>query len=214
MYKYLLIDSEYCSMGRWISVIVGNALGLKLYEGKDLIKLANEKWLDEEYLKDFDTRLTTMTLDDVKQSPEVKKVHQTLIKAINKAVELGPCIIHERGASEILKDRNDCLRVLLYNTSVEHKIPRAIADKTYSLEDLTNQEIRDFMVKEDYKRSVYHDAVCTTKWGQKESYDICLDSDLLGREKCAEILIEAMGDVKLDLDECAKIIKDSFTRTK
>lgn len=214
MYKYMLIDSEYCSMGRWISVIVGNALNLKLYEGSDLIALVNEEWLTEEYLKDFDTRLTSMSLEEVKKSDEMKKIHQALSGAITKAVNQGPCIIHERGASEILKNRDDCLKVLLYNTSVEHKIPRARLDKTYPLEDLSDEEIKDFMVKEDNKRKVYHDAVCSTKWGQKESYDICLDSDLLGREKCAEILIEAMTDVKLDLDECAKIIKDAFTRTK
>ena len=29
MKKYILMDSEYCSMGRWISVIVGKKLGMK-----------------------------------------------------------------------------------------------------------------------------------------------------------------------------------------
>ena len=51
MKKYILMDSEYCSMGRWISVIVGKKLGMKLYEGKDLVKLADEEWLTEDYLK-------------------------------------------------------------------------------------------------------------------------------------------------------------------
>ena len=33
MKKYIVMDSEYCSMGRWISVIAGKKLGMKLYEG-------------------------------------------------------------------------------------------------------------------------------------------------------------------------------------
>ena len=51
-------------------------------------------------------------------------------------------------------------------------------------------------------------------WGEKQSYDICLDSDLLSREKCAEILIEAASDCKLDLEECAQIIKSYFDWTR
>ena len=66
MKKYILMDSEYCSMGRWISVIVGKKLGMKLYEGKDLVKLADEEWLTEDYLKDFDNRIADMSLEEVK----------------------------------------------------------------------------------------------------------------------------------------------------
>ncbi|MFR7589997.1 MAG: AAA family ATPase [Longibaculum sp.] len=209
MYQCVVMDSEYCSMGRWISVIVANAMGMSLYEGKDLLQFVDEDWLDEDYLKAFDERLMHMTLTEVKQSKEMKKVHQALSKAMRKAVEKGPCIIHERGAGEVLKDYH-CLKVLLYNSNIEHRIPLAIADKTYDLKELSHDQLVNFIKHEDYKRQVYHDAICTKKWGEKESYDICLDSAVLSREKCAEILIEALDDVKLNLDECAQIIKQSF----
>lgn len=214
MKKYIVMDSEYCSMGRWISVIAGDKLGMKLYEGKDLVALADEDWLTEEYLRDFDERIADMSLEDVKASGEIKKVHQALSKAILKAVNNGPCIIHERAAADLLEGKEDCLKVLLYNTSMEHRIPRAIADKTYDLENLTHDELVAFIHREDHKRKVYRDAVSIHPWGKKESYDICLDSDVLSREKCAEILIEAASECQLDLDKCAKIIKDSFTWTR
>lgn len=214
MKKYILMDSEYCSMGRWISVIVGKKLGMKLYEGKDLVKLADEEWLTEDYLKDFDNRIADMSLEEVKESDEIKKVHQALSKAILKAVENGPCIIHERAAGDVLEGHADCLKVLLYNTSMEHRIPRAIADKTYDLEGLEHDELVNFIHREDHKRKVYRDAVSHHLWGEKESYDICLDSDVLSREKCAEILIEAASDCNLDLEECAQIIRSSFNWTK
>ena len=214
MKKYIVMDSEYCSMGRWISVIVGEKLGMKLYEGKDLVALSDEDWLTEQYLKDFDERIADMSLEEVKKSDEIKKVHQALSKAILKAVELGPCIIHERVAGDVLEGKVDCLKVLLYNTSMEHRIPRAIADKTYDLENMQHDELITFINREDHKRKVYRDALSDHSWGQKESYDICLDSDVLSREKCAEILIEAASDCQLDLDKCAKIIKDSFDWTR
>ena len=214
MKKYIVMDSEYCSMGRWISVIVGEKLKMKLYEGKDLVALADEDWLTEEYLKDFDDRIADMSEEEVKNSDEIKKVHQALSKAILKAIENGPCIIHERVAGDILEGKVDCLKVLLYNTSMEHRIPRAIADKTYDLSNLNHDELVKFINREDRKRKVYRDALSVHQWGKKESYDICLDSDVLSREKCAEVLIEAASDCKLNLDKCAKIIKSSFDWTK
>ncbi len=211
MKKMIVMDSEYCSMGRWISVIAGHHLKMKLYEGKDLIKLADEPWLTEKYLQDFDERIADMTLEEVMADGEIQKVHAALSKAILKAADLGPCIIHERAASEILKDRQDCLKVLLYNTHMEHRIPRALADKTYDLQGKNHDELVAFIHREDHKRKVYHDAVASNKWGDKESYDLCLDSDILSREKCAEILIAAVKDVALDLQECSKLITQAFT---
>ncbi len=32
MNKYIIMDSKYCSMGKWISVIIGHKLGMRLYE--------------------------------------------------------------------------------------------------------------------------------------------------------------------------------------
>lgn len=214
MNRCMVIDSEYCSMGRWISVIVGVTTNMKLYEGKDLVALAKEEWLTEEYLKDFDERLGNMSVEQAKNNEELKKVHGALSKAILKAVEIGPCIIHERAAASILQGKANILKVLLYNTKIEHKIPRARTDKTYDLANLSKKEIISFMEKEDRKRSNYHNAMAKTTWGSKETYDICLDSDMLSREKCAEILIEALQEVSLDLEQCQKTINHAFTWIK
>jgi len=32
------MDNEYCSMGRWISVVIANKLDMRLYEAKKIIK--------------------------------------------------------------------------------------------------------------------------------------------------------------------------------
>ena len=213
MKKVIAMDSAYCSMGRWISVIVGAKLGMKLYEGKDLFELVDTDWTAER-LAAYDARIADMTVEAVREDPETRALTEIMREAVLKAVEIGPCIIHERAAGDILKDRGDVLKVLLYNTNMEHRIPRAVADKTYDLEEKTHDELVAFICHEDLKRSHYRDAVCDSPWGEKESYDICLDSDLLSREKCAEILIEACQDVSLDMEECAKIIRQSFTLTK
>lgn len=214
MYQCVVMNSEYCSMGRWISVIVAKKLNMKLYETKDLLAFVDEEWLTETYLRAFEKQLRSMTLEEAKANKEVLKVHSALTKAILKVVELGPCIIHEGAASEILKDVRPCLKVLLYNTNMAHRIPRARADKTYPIQDMSDEQIISFIKQTDHSRKVYHNAVSSTFWGEKESYDICLDSDILGREKCAEILIKALQPVALNLDACQKAIEEAFSWSK
>lgn len=212
--NYMVMDSMYCTMGRWISVIVGEAMGMTLYEGSDLCALSEEEWLTPEYLAHLDERLATMSDAQAREDEDLQRVHQALTKAIEKAIAKGPCIIHERAAGDILEGKVKCLKVLLYNTSMEHRLPRAVADKTYDLEALSHDDLVAFVQRIDHQRSVYRNGVSPHLWGEKESYDICLDSDVLSREKCAEILIEALKEVSLDLDQCASIIKESFTWTK
>lgn len=49
MKKIIVMDRQECSMERWISVIVGNALQMKLYEEKNLAALADEAYLDSDF---------------------------------------------------------------------------------------------------------------------------------------------------------------------
>lgn len=210
MKKYLLIDSEYCSMGRWISAIVADALNMKLYEGKDLAELSDESWLTADFLREFDCQLANKDINELKNDKEFMKVYEALSKSILKAVEMGPCIIHERAAGTVLKDSTEYLKVLLYNTNIEHRCSRVRVDPLYSVTDANQEALIEILDFEDLIRKRYHDTVSNTEWGKKEMYDLCLDSDLLSREKCAEILIEAMKDTQLDLEYCQKVISKSF----
>lgn len=211
MYKYIAMDSEYCSMGRWISVIAGHYLHMKLYEESDLCELAG---IDYQTFKAFEEKIADLSIEELKKDPEMKQMHVAFTEAIHKAIAQGPCIIHEKAATDLLKDRDDVLKVMLYNSSLEHKIPRAIADGTYNTDGLSKDEIKALIRREDLKRAHYHDAVSTTKWGEKGTYDMLLDSDVLTREKCAEILIETCSPVRIDHEEAAKIISSHISWSK
>lgn len=215
--KNLLMDSEFCSMGRWISVIVGKKYGLKLYEAKDLIGLLDEGDLSlEEYssfyegLEDYQEGPETLAKD-----PEYIRIRKALEKAILRATDEGPCIIHECGAREVLEGKKDFLTVHIYNSSLENKFHRAVFDKKYENISLDDKDmLKDIIYKEDKKRRLYHDAMSDKKWGDKANYDICLDSETLTREKCAEILITAMGETQLTKDAAKKLIEENFGKSE
>lgn len=206
MIKYVFMDSEYCSMGRWISMIMGDACGMRLLEGIDLAELSDEAWLTKAYLNDFDNRMAGRTAEELAGDEEFQRVNAALLEAAKKAIAQGPCIIHERALGALLGDTPDSMRVMLYNKSMEHRIPRAVGDPTFDLKEASHDEVVRFICSQDADRAAYRNALTEAPWGVKESYDLCLDSDLLGREKCAEILIEAVGDLKLDARKCKETI--------
>lgn len=198
MITTIFMDSEYCSMGRWISMIMADACGMELYEGIDLARISDEAWLTPAYLSDFDNRISGRPADELRADGEFQRVSAALVEAARKAIAAGPCIIHERALGALLADTPSSLRVMLYNTSMEHRIPRAVGDPTFDLAGKSRDEVVSFICAQDADRAAYRNALTDEAWGEKRSYDICLDSDALSREKCAEILIEAVSDLKLD----------------
>lgn len=211
--KHLLMDSEYASMGRWISVVVAREYGMTLYERGDLLKLLGDPSLTEERLNALDALLANATIEDLKANQEFLAVQHLLDRAIEKALSAGPCIIHECAASRLVP-REESLRVMLYNTSLEHKVVRAYGDPLGCGKDASEEEAIAFMRREDRKRAAYHDALIPSSWGMKEGYDLCLDSDVLGREKCAEVLIEALRDPRLSADKARSIIETRFAQVQ
>lgn len=208
MAKCLFIDSEYCSMGRLISLIVADAMGMKLYEAKDLLEFVEEEWLTEAYLNDFDERIADMTSEELKEDTEFIKVHNIISNVIIKVVEKGSCIIHERAAADIVKDKIEFMNVMMYNSGTTTKVERA----RLQFDSQSDAEVYALIKREDKKRYVYHNAVSNSPWGEKETYDLCLDSEKLGREKYAEILIKALKDVYLDEEYCKEVILKSFDK--
>lgn len=206
MFKTIFMDSAYCSMGRWISMIMADACGMTLYEGVDLARLSDEEWLTPAYLNDFDARISGKTAEELRGNEEFQRVSAALAAAAKQAIAAGPCIIHERALGALLGDTPESLRVLLYNTNMEHRIPRAMGDPTFDLADASHDEVVAFINQQDADRAAYRNALTDAAWGEKTSYDICLDSDVLSREKCAEILIEAVSDLKLDPTRCKAMI--------
>ena len=74
--KYLLMDSEYCSMGRWISWIVAEEFNMKMYEAEDIAE--NIEWLGKEKLNNFYARIACMEIEDIKKDAEFIKIKEAL----------------------------------------------------------------------------------------------------------------------------------------
>ena len=104
-------------------------------------------------------------------------------KIITNLAEKGSCIIVGRCADYILKDKADCLNVFIH-ASMEHRAERIV--KEYGeREESPMQRLKD----KDKRRAAYHRFYTDMKWGHAQNYHICLDSGVLGIDKCADIIV-------------------------
>ena len=105
---------------------------------------------------------------------------ETIVKLAENeqgAVFVGRC------ADYVLRHRDDVVSVFI--TANETDRVKRLCDR----KGCTEAEARDMMKKVDKQRSAYYDYYASREWGVASSYDICLNSSLLGIEGTVEAII-------------------------
>ena len=103
-------------------------------------------------------------------------------EAIRKIAEREACIIIGRCAEYVLRDNPDMISIFITADKEERAL--RIAKKELIDKDKAQERIE----KGDKKRRSYHDYYATTRWGEAQSYDLCINSSLMGIEGTVEFL--------------------------
>lgn len=189
----IALDSEYCSMGRMIAVKACEKAGYTYYDASDLLDLTDGR-LSEKQLVEWDAKISKegVALQEIRADKEFQNLAKCLFQAVEKALKLGPCLIHERISKDwVVEHGYSCTAVMIYATDYENKISRVKVEPRYmNLE--TEEELEAALKKEDNKRRNYHNFLTGELWGKKESYDLLLNSESLGLNKCVEVLSQMM----------------------
>lgn len=200
--KYIVFTSEFASGARLVGKFLAEQLGVKFYgEEELLIKAAKESGIDEKVLRDYDAKLSNLVFNESSQLNEDKldlddnlplEIYNAYCSAILKVVEEGPCILMERGADIVLKDKLDFLNVYAYTSDMKKKIERCIRIGGFS-----EEEAPKVIAGEEMQRKLYYSSFSNIERGKMNEYDLCLNTDAftndaLGMEKCAEIIKAAL----------------------
>ncbi len=94
--------------------------------------------------------------------------------AIRKAAESGACVFVGRCADYVLRDRTDVVNIFV-TANTEDRINRICGR-----DGLDEAEARKRISKGDSERSSYYNYYTGKKWGYSESYDLCVNSSVLG----------------------------------
>ena len=201
----ITIGREFGSGGRQIGMALAEKLGVKCYDKELLAIAAKESGLSEEILNSLDERPTnsflySLVMDTYSMGystssyidmPLNQKAFMAQYDTIKKLAEEESCIIVGRCADYALKDRDDCFTVFI-KASMDSKIARI--SRIYNLPE---DKAKDMITKNNKKRSSYYNFYANRKWGDSRTYDLCLDSGVLGIDGAVELLSSYI-DIRLN----------------
>ena len=190
------IGREYGSGGREIGEKLANRLGIKFFDKELLTLVAKESGYCEEILQKNDEQPTNSFLYSLVMDtyslgyssggytdmPINHKVFLAQFDAIKKIASEGPCILVGRCADYALEEFDNVLTVFIH-AKMEARIRRIAR-----IYNLTDAKAKEMIQKTDKQRSSYYNYYTNKKWSDAESYDICLDSSVLGIDGTAEAI--------------------------
>lgn len=194
----ITIGRQFGSGGREIGYMVADKLGIKLYDKEMLQRAAQDSGICEELFESHDEKpsnsfLYSLVMDTYSMGysgstyndmPINHKIFLAQFDAIKKIANEGPCILVGRCADYALEDYPNLLSVFIH-ADLDARIKR-IAKKY----DLTDAKAKDLIIKTNKKRASYYNYYTDKRWGDADSYDVCLDSSVLGLEGTAEAIIK------------------------
>lgn len=112
------------------------------------------------------------------------KVFLAQFDAIKKLAEKESCVIVGRCADYALEDDPFAVSVFV-KASIDERVKRI--KRLYELND---SKAADLIQKTDKKRASYYNYYSSKKWGNAKSYDLCVDSGLVGIEGAIEVILK------------------------
>ena len=181
------ISREFGSGGRTIGKAVARKLGIPCYDAELITEMAKQSGFAEDYVREageyapggllnsmFTSRAGGPTNEDI--------LWQIQCNIVTQLAKKCPCVIVGRCGDYILRDRPDVLKVFVH-ADMAFRAKR-IVEVYGQREESPEQRLKE----KDKRRSTYYRFYTGRKWGQLDTYDLMLNSGVLGIEKCTELI--------------------------
>ncbi len=202
MNTIITIGRQFGSAGREIGQKVAAYFDIPCYDKELLSRAAKESGYCEEMIETHDERPTNSFLYNLVMDtysfgynassfmdmPISHKIFLAQFDTIKKMASEGPCVMVGRCADYALSDYDNCINLFIYGN--EDKKTKRIMEKY----NLTESKAKDMIVKKDKQRQSYYNYYSSKKWGRADSYDLCINSSLLGIEGTVKLIIQAVED--------------------
>ena len=202
MNTIITISRQFGSAGHEIGQKLADSLNIKCYDKELISRVAKESGFCEEIIHNQDERPTSSFLYNLVMDtysfgyntshyvdmPISQKIFLAQFDTIKKVAEEGPCVIVGRCADYALADYKNCVHLFIY-ANEEDKIKHVIKKHNVS-----EAEARNMCIKMDKQRSSYYNYYTSKKWGRADSYDLCINSSILGEDGTVMLIKQFVED--------------------
>ena len=104
--------------------------------------------------------------------------------AIQKAAKEGSCVFVGRCADYVLRDFPNMVNIFI-TASMGHRV-----EQIMNKQHLDFEAAQKFIEQKESSRAAYYNYYTGKKWGAAESYDLCIDSSILGFVETEKLIAE------------------------
>ena len=104
--------------------------------------------------------------------------------AIKKAAQESSCVFVGRCADYILRDFDNVVNVFI-SASMQFRI-----EQVATRQGVSHEEARHIIEQGESRRAQYYNYYTGKKWGAAESYDLCIDSSILGLQATERLIAD------------------------
>ena len=196
------IGREFGSGGHEIGEKLAQKLNVKYYDKELLKRAAEDSGMCPEIFENNDEKPTNSFLYNLVMDtysfgfngntyvdmPISHKVFLAQFEAIKNIADEGPCVIVGRCADYALQDNDNCLNIFIY---ADEEFKTKYVMETHNISE---KEAKDLCVKHDKQRQSYYNYYTSRKWGRADSYDLCINSAVLGTDGTDTLIKQFIED--------------------
>lgn len=188
----ITIGRQFGSGGKSVADALGKKLGIPVYDSELITKAAQDSGFSAELFVERDekrrffslSKIFTNTYSDTEDYMSDNGLFKMQSDTIRRIAEQGSAIIVGRCSDYILRDLDNVVDVFL-TSPVEVRAER-VAERL----GISKEKAEEVIEKKDSGRAEYYNYYTFGNWGHATTYDICLDSSLLGIEGTADFIID------------------------
>lgn len=186
------IGRQFGGGGLGVAYELGKKLGIPVYDKELIAKAAQDSGFSKGIFEESDEKKRLFSLSsifasrfgDTENYMSDRGLFKMQSETIREIAEQGSAIIVGRCSDYILRDMECTLDVFL-TSPLEVRAAR-IAERS----GLSLEEAEKLAEEKDRNRAEYYNYYTFTDWGVASTYDLCLDSSVLGIEGTADMIIE------------------------
>ena len=200
----ITIGRQSGSGGKEIGQKAAEKLGIKCYDKELLALAAKDSGLCEELFETHDEKPTksflySLVMDSYSfgytssgymDMPINHKIFLAQFEAIKALADRESCVMVGRCADYALEDYPN--RVSVFVTGNDETKVRRLAERN----NVSEAKAKEIMMKTDKERSSYYNYYSSKKWGDVRSYDLCINSSVLGIDGTVDMIL-AFADAKM-----------------
>ena len=187
--RIITISREFGSGGRTIGRNVAKRLGIPCYDAELIEKISEESGFDKDFIRErgeqsaYKNRLANLFVDrDLSGLSIQDHLWKAQSKVIRDLAEKESCVIVGRCAEYILRDVADCLTVFI------HADPAFRAKRIVQVYGEREESPKKRLLDKDKRRKIYYEYYTDMHWGDATNHHICLDSGVLGIDRCVDLI--------------------------